>query len=49
MYVVRYIEMMWMVQNGKENKKLARKNKKAIRRLARRVEEMTDCKWYSFC
>ena len=48
-YLVYYIETMWMVQDKKQDKKLGRKNKKIIRRLAKNFEKSIGGKWFSFC
>ncbi len=48
-YLINYMEAMWMMQERRQDKKLGRKNKKIIRRLARSFEEWLGGKWFSFC
>ena len=47
-YLIMYIKLMWMAQCRKENKKLARKNKKIIRRVARNYESIMKFDVFSF-
>ena len=46
--MIMYINLTWMVHCRKENKKLARKNKKIIRRVARKYESIMEFDVFSF-